>query len=101
MDAHAEIHGAGLTGPFVLAASVLWLPYQAYSLLVRSAAQSSSPLAEISELLLLLLAFHSPAQGTAVSNPFRRALQLLQVRTMNADPTCFCALLTSVAASRL
>lgn len=66
----------------MLVASVLWLPYQAYSLLVRSAAQSSSPLAEISELLLLLLAFHSPAQGAAVANPFSRALQQLQVLTM-------------------
>lgn len=64
----------------MLAASVLWLPYKAYTLLVRSAAQSSSPLAETSELLLLLLAFHSPAQGASVTNPFRRALQLLQVR---------------------
>ena len=67
---------------YVLAASVLWLPYQAYSLLVRSAAQSSSPLAELSELLLLVLAYHSPAQGAAVANPFRRSLQLLQVHDL-------------------
>jgi len=63
-----------------LAASVMWLPYQAYSLLIRSAAQSSSPLAEISELLLLILAFHTPPQGSPAANPFRRSLQLLQVR---------------------
>ena len=67
------------------AASVLWLPYQAYSLLVRSAAQSSSPLAETSELFLLLLAFHAPAHGDAGTNPsgtnpYLQALRLLQVR---------------------
>ena len=62
-----------------LAASVLWLPYQAYSLLVRSAAQSSSPLAETSELFLLLLAFHAPVQGDAGANPYLQALRRLQV----------------------
>jgi hypothetical protein len=56
------------------------LPYQAYSLLVRSAAQSSSPLAETSELLLLLLAFHAPVQGDGGQNRYLQALRHLQVR---------------------
>ncbi len=64
------------------AASVMWLPYQAYSLLVRSAAQSSSPLAETSELFLLLLAFHAPVQGDAGANPYLQALRNLQVRLL-------------------
>ena len=58
----------------------MWLPYQAYSLLVRSAAQSSSPLAETAELFLLLLAFHAPVQGDAGANPYLQALRNLQVR---------------------
>ena len=65
-----------------IAASVLWLPYQAYSLLVRSAAQSSSPLAETSELFLLLLAFHAPVQGDAGANPYLQALRNLQARLL-------------------
>ncbi len=65
-----------------LAASVLWLPYQAYSLLIRSAAQSSSPLAETSELFLLLLAFHAPVQGDAGANPYLQALRNLQARLL-------------------
>ena len=60
------------------AASVFWLPYQAYSLLVRpgrqpsgvdaggsggtAGAPSSSPLGDSALLLLLVLLFHSPPQ---------------------------------------
>ena len=63
------------------AASVLWLPYQALSFLVRSGATpqpGNSPLGEASLLLLLTLLHHSP-QPPAPSNPFRLALNLLQV----------------------
>ena len=70
---------------------MLWLPYQAYSLLVRSAAQSSSPLAETSELFLLLLAFHAPVQGDAGANPYLQALRGLQVRpTAHLQPPILC-----------
>jgi hypothetical protein len=61
------------------AASVLWLPYTAYTLLVRSSAASSSPLADTGEMLLLLLVCHAPAAGLLPPNPFRAALQTLQV----------------------
>jgi hypothetical protein len=62
------------------AASVFWLPYQAYTLLVRpgrqpsgldasaggsggtAGAPSSSPLGDCALLLLLVLLFHSPPQ---------------------------------------
>lgn len=62
------------------AASVLWLPYTAFTLLVRSSAASSSPLADTGEALLLMLACHAPAAGLLPPNPFRSALQQLQVR---------------------
>jgi len=61
------------------AASVLWLPYTAYTLLVRSSAASSSPLADTGETLLLMLACHAPAPGLLPLNHFRQALQRLQV----------------------
>jgi hypothetical protein len=61
------------------AASVLWLPYTAYTLLVRSSAASSSPLADTGEMLLLMLVCHAPAAGLLPPNPFRAALQTLQV----------------------
>ena len=69
---------------------MLWLPYQAYSLLVRSAAQSSSPLAETSELFLLLLAFHAPVQGDAGTNPYLQALRLLQVQRPSTSLRAMC-----------
>lgn len=63
------------------AASVLWLPYQAYTLLLRPArpaaaagggeggsgggAPSGSPLGDTALLLLLVLVFHAPPQVTA------------------------------------
>ena len=61
------------------AASVLWLPYTAFTLLVRSSTASSSPLADTGEMLLLMLACHAPAAGLLPPNPFRAALQTLQV----------------------
>jgi hypothetical protein len=61
------------------AASVLWLPYTAFTLLVRSSAASGSPLADTGEVLLLMLACHAPAAGLLPPNPFRAALQTLQV----------------------
>ena len=61
------------------AASVLWLPYTAFTLLVRSSAASSSPLADTGEMLLLMLACHAPAAGLLPPNPLRAALQTLQV----------------------
>jgi hypothetical protein len=68
----------GLSLP-VTAASVLWLPYTAFTLLVRSSAASGSPLADTGEMLLLMLACHAPAAGLLPPNPFRAALQTLQV----------------------
>lgn len=59
---------------------MLWLPYTAYTLLVRSSAASSSPLADTGEVLLLMLACHAPAGGLLPPNPFCAALQRLQVR---------------------
>lgn len=67
------------------AASVLWLPYQAYTLLLRparppppagegsgagagagAAAPSGSPLGDSALLLLLVLLFHAPPQVTVL-----------------------------------
>jgi hypothetical protein len=62
------------------AVSVLWLPMQAYGLLVRqSGGQSSSPLADAGLLLLLVLANHAPVQTPKQPNPVKEALQRLQV----------------------
>lgn len=71
--------------PLAPAASVLWLPYTAYTLLVRSSAASSSPLADTGEVLLLMLACHAPAAALLPPNPFRQALQRLQV-LLQRDP---------------
>lgn len=81
-----------------LAASVLWLPYQAYTLLLRpvrsasadgeagaagaagaaSDVASASPLGDTSLLLLLALVFHAPPQDAPFGNPYRQALGRLQ-----------------------
>ena len=58
---------------------MLWLPYTAFTLLVRSSAAGGSPLADTGEVLLLMLACHAPAAGLLPPNPFRAALQTLQV----------------------
>lgn len=58
---------------------MLWLPYHAFTLLLRSSAAGTSPLADTGLLLLLLLACHSPAAGQLPPNAFRAALQSLQV----------------------
>lgn len=72
------------------AASVLWLPYQAYTLLLRparpsasgdaaaAAAPSSSPLGDGALLLLLVLLFHAPPQDASFGNPYRQSLARLQ-----------------------
>ncbi|KAL3152555.1 hypothetical protein ABBQ32_001582 [Trebouxia sp. C0010 RCD-2024] len=71
------------------AASVLWLPFRAYTFLIRlgfAQSDSSSPLADLSLLLLLVLVNHSPQPTTLQppplrpyhQNPFRAALQALQ-----------------------
>ena len=71
------------------AASVLWLPFRAYTFLIRlgfAHSDSTSPLADLSLLLLLALINHSPqlanvqhkpAQSQS-QNPFRAAMQALQ-----------------------
>ena len=72
-----------------VAASVLWLPLRAYTFLIRlgfTQTDSSSPLADLSLLLLLLLLNHSPQppamqQGMLqpqFQNPYRAAIQSLQ-----------------------
>ncbi|KAL4432564.1 hypothetical protein ABPG77_000501 [Micractinium sp. CCAP 211/92] len=72
------------------AASVLWLPYQAYTLLLRpvrpsasgdagaATAPSSSPLGDSALLLLLVLLFHAPPQDSPVGNPYRASMARLQ-----------------------
>ena len=82
--AHIRVHPLPASCPFATppAASVLWLPYQAYTLLLRPvrsasadaeagaggaagstvAAASASPLGDTALLLLLALVFHAPPQ---------------------------------------
>jgi hypothetical protein len=73
------------------AASVLWLPYQAYTLLLRparpatadasggaAAAPSNSPLGDSALLLLLALLFHAPPPDASFGNPYRQSLQRMQ-----------------------
>ncbi|PSC74556.1 dymeclin-like isoform X1 [Micractinium conductrix] len=76
------------------AASVLWLPYQAYTLLLRpsrlsdsgeasggtAGAPSNSPLGDSALLVLLVLLFHAPPQDAPFGNPYRQSLQRLQDR---------------------
>ena len=65
------------------AASVLWLPYQAITFLVRSGGSAllpESPLGDSSRLLALVLLHHAPPVEAGLPNPFRIALQQLQVR---------------------
>ena len=65
---------------------MLWLPYRAYTFLIRlgfAQSDSSSPLADLSLLLLLVLVNHSPQPttlgvGPQRQNPFRAAMQALQ-----------------------
>lgn len=68
-----------LTGWWALAATVLWLPIQALTFLVRSGTQqlAESPLCETGLLLLLALLHHAPVAGH--ENPFQQALYALQV----------------------
>ena len=71
-----------LLGCGVSAASVLWLPYQAITFLVRSGGSSQlpdSPLGDASRLLALVMLHHAPPVEAGVPNPFRQALQQLQV----------------------
>lgn len=66
------------------AASVLMLPYTAFTFLVRSGGPQplpGSPLGDASRLLLLVLLHHAPPLEIGISNPFRAALQQLQVGT--------------------
>ena len=78
-----------LRGTSCIAASVLWLPFRAYTFLIRlgfAQSDSSSPLADLSLLLLLLLINHSPQSASRqhsplqqqCHNPFRAAMQALQ-----------------------
>lgn len=71
------------------AASVLWLPFRAYTFLIRlgfAHSDSNSPLADLSLLLLLALINHSPQPATGqqsalqaqCQNPFQAAMQALQ-----------------------
>ncbi|KAA6428940.1 MAG: hypothetical protein FRX49_01050 [Trebouxia sp. A1-2] len=71
------------------AASVLWLPFRAYTFLIRlgfSQTDSTSPLADSSLLLLLVLINHSPQQAHVQQgppqphflNPYQAAIQGLQ-----------------------
>lgn len=71
------------------AASVLWLPFRAYTFLIRlgfSQSDSSSPLADSSLLLLLVLINHASRAPTTQHmlpqhpqpNPYRAAIQFLQ-----------------------
>ncbi len=64
--------------------SVLWLPFQAFTFLVRSGNQqlAESPLCETGVLLFLALVHHAPAGGH--QNPFYKAVQQLQVRAAYA-----------------
>lgn len=63
------------------AVSVLWLPYQAITFLVRSGNTQlpDSPLGDTSLLLALVLLHHAPPAETGSPNPFRHSLQRLQV----------------------
>jgi len=68
------------------AASVLWLPFRAYTFLIRlgfSQTDSTSPLADSSLLLLLVLINHSSQQAHVQQsphflNPYQAAIQGLQ-----------------------
>ena len=62
----------------MVAASVLWLPIQAITFLVRSGNQqlAESPLCETGLLLLLALLHHAPVEGHR--NPYHVALQNLK-----------------------
>lgn len=68
---------------------MLWLPFRAYTFLIRlgfAHSDSNSPLADLSLLLMLALVNHSPQPATAQQNParsqsqnpFRAAMQPLQ-----------------------
>ncbi len=68
---------------------MLWLPFRAYTFLIRlgfSQTDSTSPLADLSLLLLLVLINHSPQQASAqhsslqhpFQNPYRAAIQAVQ-----------------------
>ncbi|KAL4436991.1 hypothetical protein ABPG75_004130, partial [Micractinium tetrahymenae] len=86
----AQLHNGSLVHSLVAGASVLWLPYQAYPLLLRparpsasgdanaAAAPSNSPLGDSALLLLLVLLFHAPPQDAPFGNPYRQSLARLQ-----------------------
>ncbi len=61
---------------------MLWLPYQAYTLLIRprgpSQLHADSPLGDAALLLLLALIFHAPPADAPFGNPYRQSLQKLQ-----------------------
>jgi hypothetical protein len=75
------------------AVSMLRLPYQAYTLLLRparpaadggggaAAAPSASPLGDAALLVLLVLLFHAPPPDAPWGNPYRQSLQ----RVLDAD----------------
>lgn len=69
---------------FLHAASVFWLPIQAFTFLVRSGNERlvECPLCETATLLLLALLHHAPASDH--QNPYQQALQQLQVGTSAA-----------------
>ncbi|KAK9806635.1 hypothetical protein WJX73_002684 [Symbiochloris irregularis] len=62
------------------AATVLWLPFQALTFLVRSGNTElpDSPLGATSQLLALVLLHHAPPVEADLPNPFRTALHALQ-----------------------
>lgn len=64
------------------AASVFWLPYTAYTMLLRrggaAADGAAGPLGRAAVQLLLALHFHPPLPDSPGGNPFRQALRRLQ-----------------------
>lgn len=86
------------------AASVLMLPYTAFTFLVRSGGPQplpGSPLGDASRLLLLVLLHHAPPLEIGISNPFRAALQQLQVGTAcSGSPATVNLLLANICVGR-
>jgi hypothetical protein len=73
------------------AATMLWLPIRTVQWFIRpsTAADQASPLADLAMLLLLVLVHHR-SPNPQEPNPYRRALQDMQVRRAACPPAACC-----------